>query len=108
MNRLEQVWGPDADQFNPTRFLSKGETGEWVYVQHNHWKFHAFNAGPRLCLGMNLANYETLAFLAATLPRFDFTWATKEQGQTSEWPPTYGNSVTHPMQESYLCTVTKR
>ena len=57
---------------------------------------------------MNLANYETLAFLAATLPKFDFTWATKEQGQTSDWPPTYANSVTHPMKDHYVCTVKRR
>jgi hypothetical protein len=36
-------------------------------------------SGPRLCLGMNLANYETLAFLAATLPKYDFQWATNER-----------------------------
>ena len=57
---------------------------------------------------MSLANYETLAFLAATLPKYDFQWATKAQGQTSEWPPAYANSVTHPMRDSYLCTVTRR
>lgn len=43
MNRLEDVWGPDAAQFNPTRFLQKGEKGEWTYVQQSQWKFHVFN-----------------------------------------------------------------
>lgn len=44
MNRLEAVWGPDAAEFNPTRFLTRGKEGEWVYVQNSHWKFHVFNA----------------------------------------------------------------
>jgi len=44
MNRLVDVWGPDAAEFNPTRFLTKGEKGEWVYEQQGQWKFHVFNA----------------------------------------------------------------
>jgi cytochrome P450 len=44
MNRLEDVWGPDAAEFNPQRFLHKGEKGEWVYVNQSPWKFHVFNA----------------------------------------------------------------
>lgn len=44
MNRLEDVWGPDAAGFNPTRFLTRGEKGEWVYVQQSPYKFHVFNA----------------------------------------------------------------
>lgn len=45
----------------------------------------------------NLANFEALAFVAAIVPRFDFEWATKAEGQTSPWPPTYGISLTHPV-----------
>lgn len=44
----------------------------------------------------NLANFEALAFIAAVM-RYDFKWATEEQGQTSPWPPTYGISLTHPV-----------
>lgn len=108
MNRLPEVWGEDADQFNPTRFLEKDEKGGWTYVQHSQWKFHVFNAGPRLCLGMNLAGFEGVSFLAAMLQKYDFTWASKQQGQTSDWPPTYANSVTHPMKDSYQCIITQR
>lgn len=44
MNRLEDVWGPDASEFRPSRFLTKGEKGEWIYIQQSPWKFHSFNA----------------------------------------------------------------
>ena len=109
MNRLPEVWGEDADQFNPKRFLEKDEnTGGWTYVQQSQWKFHVFNAGPRLCLGMNLAGFEGVAFLTAMLQKYDFTWASKQQGQTSDWPPMYANSVTHPMKDDYQCIITKR
>ncbi|PWN33640.1 cytochrome P450 [Meira miltonrushii] len=108
MNRLPEVWGEDADQFNPKRFLEKDEKGGWSYVQQSQWKFHVFNAGPRLCLGMNLAGFEGVSFLAAMLQKYDFTWASKQQGQTSDWPPMYANSVTHPMKDSYQCIITPR
>lgn len=108
MNRLPEVWGPDAAQFNPQRFLTADENGSWIYHQQPQWKFHVFNAGPRLCLGMNLAGFESVAFVAAALQKYDFTWAAPAQGQTSEWPPTYANSVTHPMKDNYQCIVTHR
>jgi cytochrome P450 len=109
MNRLTEVWGPDAEEFNPQRFLTRdASTGQWSYQQQSQWKFHVFNAGPRLCLGMNLAGYEATAFLAATLQKYDFTWSSKQQGQTSDWPPTYANSVTHPMKDLYQVIVTHR
>jgi cytochrome P450 len=44
MNRLESVWGTDASEYNPLRFLTKDEKGSWVYVQQSPWKFHVFNA----------------------------------------------------------------
>lgn len=77
-------------------------------IYYIHAKLIRFHRGPRLCLGMNLANYEAVAFTAATLQKYDFTWASNEQGQTSQWPPTYANSVTHPMKDPYMCIVTSR
>jgi len=107
MNRLPAVWGEDAAEYNPLRFLERDTEGKWTYVQHSQWKYHVFNGGPRLCLGMNLANYEGLALIAATLPQFDFHWASKAEGQTAEWPLTYLNSVTHPS-VPYVLKVTRR
>lgn len=65
-------------------------------------------SGPRLCLGMNLANFEAVSFTAATLQKYDFTWTTPEQGQTGDWPPKYAESLTHPMKRPYECIVTAR
>ncbi|CAO1614743.1 unnamed protein product [Jaminaea pallidilutea] len=102
MARTEAVWGDDCEEFRPTRFLtredeSKGVSG-WKYLQHSQWKFHAFNGGPRRCLGEPLAVFEALSFLTAVLPHYDFQWATDKQGQTTQWPPRYTPSVTLPCQ----------
>ncbi|KAK0533914.1 hypothetical protein OC842_002823, partial [Tilletia horrida] len=106
MARLPEVWGPDCEEYNPRRFLEEevdSATGvkRRTVRQYSQWQQHMFNGGPRLCLGMNLANYEALSLVAAVVPLFDFHWATAEQGQTVSWPPTYVSSVTHPM-ESYM------
>jgi cytochrome P450 len=47
MGRKEDIWGSDALQFKPERFLNEKEPSTF--------KFPAFNAGPRMCLGKPLA-----------------------------------------------------
>ncbi|CAE5959573.1 unnamed protein product [Arabidopsis arenosa] len=51
MGRMKTVWGEDAMEFKPERWIS--ETGG---LRHEpSYKFLSFNAGPRSCLGKNLA-----------------------------------------------------
>jgi cytochrome P450 len=47
MNRDPKVWGPDAAEFKPERWLDS----EGNLVKESQWKYHAFNGGYRLCLG---------------------------------------------------------
>lgn len=48
MGRSTDVWGPDAAKFKPARWIDdKNEL-----KKESHFKFHAFNGGYRLCLGM--------------------------------------------------------
>ncbi|EPQ32289.1 uncharacterized protein PFL1_00486 [Pseudozyma flocculosa PF-1] len=105
--RCTDVWGPDAAEFRPERFLEVHQDGTKSVKNYGQWKFHVFNGGPRLCLGMTLATYEALAWVAAVIDRYDFGWATEEQGQQAHWPLRYKNSVTHPS-EMYTATVVKR
>lgn len=96
MARTPEVWGEDCEQFNPHRFLapqpaSQPHVSPWKYVSPGQWKFHVFNGGPRLCLGISLANFEALSFVTSVLPHYDII-----QTQNTTWPPEYSNSVTHP------------
>lgn len=109
--RNPDVWGPDCCEFNPHRFIETSKAADGTETKSlknfGQWKFHVFNGGPRLCLGMALANYEALSMIAAVIDRYDFGWGTKEQGQKADWPLKYMTSVTHPCQ-MYTATVVRR
>ncbi|KAE8239249.1 hypothetical protein A4X06_0g8419, partial [Tilletia controversa] len=101
MARLPEVWGDDCAEYRPSRFLdsaSESTEGHGGIKQYSQWQQHMFNGGPRLCLGMNLANFEALSIVAAVVPLFDIHWAKADQGQTASWPPKYVSSITHPME----------
>lgn len=68
MGRLETVWGLDAAQYKPERWLDP-ETGRLLYV--SPFKFPVFLAGPRTCLGLSFAMMEMKIALAAVLAKFD-------------------------------------
>lgn len=67
MGRMPYVWGPDAAEFKPERWLDPA-TGKLVNA--SPFKFVAFNAGPRTCLGMNLALLEMKLVVSSLLARF--------------------------------------
>lgn len=51
MGRMESVWGKDCLEFKPERWIS--ERGG---IKHEpSYKFPAFNAGPRTCIGKEMA-----------------------------------------------------
>ena len=51
MGRMESVWGPDACQYRPERWLDD----DGNFRHESPFTFPAFNAGPRLCLGKEMA-----------------------------------------------------
>nr|CAB3475099.1 unnamed protein product [Digitaria exilis] len=65
MGRMEYLWGEDAETFRPERWLD--EHGQ--FQQESPFKFTAFQAGPRICLGKEFA-YRQMKVLAAVLLRF--------------------------------------
>ncbi|GAB4832373.1 hypothetical protein Ancab_006389 [Ancistrocladus abbreviatus] len=62
MGRLTSVWGKDSLEFKPEKWIT--EKGELKHEPAH--KFPAFNAGPRICLGKDVAFMETKA-VAATI-----------------------------------------
>ncbi|KIL58254.1 hypothetical protein M378DRAFT_170840 [Amanita muscaria Koide BX008] len=51
MQRRKDLWGPDADEFDPDRFLDDRLK---KYLIKNSFIFLPFNAGPRICLGQQV------------------------------------------------------
>ncbi|KAJ0390252.1 hypothetical protein P43SY_010959 [Pythium insidiosum] len=70
MARNPSVWGPDASEFRPERWIDEA-TGKIKQVAAS--KFYTFSAGPRTCVGMSLAMLELRVVVANLLQRYTFT-----------------------------------
>ncbi|KAH7298398.1 hypothetical protein KP509_25G041500 [Ceratopteris richardii] len=64
MGRMPFIWGPDALAFKPERWIHDGR-----FQPQSPFKFTAFQAGPRMCLGKDAA-YLQMKLTAALLMRF--------------------------------------
>lgn len=71
--RMKFIWGNDCLEFRPERWLS--DDGK-RYEPHDSFRFVAFNAGPRICLGKDLAFLQMKSIAAAVLLRHRLTVAT--------------------------------
>jgi cytochrome P450 len=82
--RNPALWGPDADIFDPERWLDPTRLAK---VTANPFMFTPFSAGPRICLGQNYAYHEASYFLVRLLQQFEtFTLASDAQPEKS-FPP---------------------
>ncbi|CAE6339442.1 unnamed protein product [Rhizoctonia solani] len=68
MHRRKDLWGPDADDFDPDRWLDDRLK---KFVTPNPFIFLPFNAGPRICLGQQFAYNEASFFLCRLLQRVE-------------------------------------
>ncbi|CAN6718729.1 unnamed protein product [Malus baccata var. baccata] len=66
IGRMKFIWGEDCLEFKPERWLSLD--GKKMEVQDSY-KFVSFNAGPRICLGKDLAYLQMKSIAAAVLLR---------------------------------------
>lgn len=64
IHRRKDIWGPDADEFNPDRFLSEN-----VAKRHSH-TFLPFSKGSRDCIGKNYAMLAIRTILVKFLRNF--------------------------------------
>ncbi|KAL5221508.1 hypothetical protein ABZP36_026221 [Zizania latifolia] len=70
MGRMEGLWGKDCLEYRPERWLSDdGGRKKLRYVPSN--KFLAFNSGPRMCLGKDIAVMQMKTVAAAVMWNFD-------------------------------------
>ncbi|KAL1715868.1 cytochrome P450 [Schizophyllum commune] len=62
VNTMRSFWGPDAEDFRPTRWLDPPRSAH----------FQSFIAGPHACIGKTMAIIEMKAILAALIAQFEF------------------------------------
>ncbi|KAJ7951021.1 Cytochrome P450 family protein [Quillaja saponaria] len=68
MGRMKFLWGEDAEEYRPERWLD--ENG--IFHPESPFKFTAFQAGPRICLGKEFAYRQMKIFAAVLLSCFVF------------------------------------
>ncbi|VAH85393.1 unnamed protein product [Triticum turgidum subsp. durum] len=84
MGRMPRLWGDDCRQFRPERWRH-GDRGEFVAI--NAARYPVFHAGPRACLGKELAYMQIKAVVAAVIRRF--TVLMVETPASMDAPPPY-------------------
>ncbi|KAF4550341.1 Cytochrome P450-like protein 23 [Elsinoe fawcettii] len=74
-NRDKQIWGDDAEDFRPERWLVSEERTR--YLDSNDMTFGG--SGPRMCIGRNIALVEVYKFVAQLVRNFDVEIVNPEQ-----------------------------
>ncbi|KAI0090121.1 cytochrome P450 monooxygenase pc-3 [Irpex rosettiformis] len=92
MHRRTDYWGPDAEQFDPDRFI---DSRVQKYLTPNPFIFLPFNAGPRICLGQQFAYNEMSFFLIKLMQNFesidfDVDSLDPKMRPLEEWKGAYG------------------
>ncbi|MET0767537.1 MAG: cytochrome P450 [Aeromicrobium sp.] len=67
VHRDPAVWGDDADEFDPDRFLPERSRGRAAHT------YKPFGTGERSCIGRQFALHEAILVLARLLHRYELT-----------------------------------
>ncbi|KAF7925044.1 uncharacterized protein EAE98_007132 [Botrytis deweyae] len=93
MNRSRSIWGEDADNFRPERWLEDG-----VIISKTAFEYPVFNGGPRTCLGKKMAEAVAAQVIATLVVNFNFSLIDKKERISR-------NSLTLPMEGGLPCRV---
>ncbi len=83
LKKIIRIWN-NPNEFTPERFLNEGSNP-------SPFKFIAFQAGPRTCLGKNMAMLEMKYVISKLLLEFKFEIAQDPSTVT------YKSTITHPI-----------
>ncbi|KAH7856228.1 hypothetical protein Vadar_034125 [Vaccinium darrowii] len=74
MGRSEKIWGNDWADFKPERWLERHDVpeveGKWKFVGRDPYTYPVFQAGPRICLGKEMAFLQMKRVVAGVFRRF--------------------------------------
>lgn len=111
MGRSEKLWGPDWAQFRPERWLRVDDDGPGLEEEGRKWKFVAvdpftypvFQAGPRVCLGKEMAFLQMKRIVGGVLKRFTVVPAAADATE-----PVYIAHLTSLMKDGFPVRIQKR
>ncbi|KAF7941883.1 uncharacterized protein EAE97_006720 [Botrytis byssoidea] len=93
MNRSRSIWGEDADDFRPERWLDDG-----VIISKSAFEYPVFNGGPRTCLGKKMAEAVAAQVIATLVVNFNISLIDRKERISR-------NSLTLPMEGGLPCKV---
>ncbi|MCL7052268.1 hypothetical protein MKW94_020809 [Papaver nudicaule] len=71
MGRMENLWGSNWNEFKPERWLEiEKETGKLHFMAKDSYTYPVFQAGPRICLGKEMAFLQMKMIVVEILRRF--------------------------------------
>ncbi|TFK49749.1 cytochrome P450 [Heliocybe sulcata] len=83
-NRDKTIWGQDADEFKPERWLKDGQATKDVPTVGIMGNLLTFLSGPRSCIGWRFAMMEMQCFLAELVDIFEIQVADPKKVMRSE------------------------
>merc|ERR1712019_94271 len=86
MGRSKRIWGDDAQEFRPERWLE-------MQVPKSPYENPVFHAGPRECLGKRLALVEMKALLLTIIKEMRLTLAVPAEDVRPDLQLTLGMST---------------
>ncbi|XP_057798029.1 cytochrome P450 94A2-like [Salvia miltiorrhiza] len=101
MGRVEKVWGPDWAEFRPLRWLEHAG-GKWSFVGRDPYTYPVFQAGPRICLGKDMAFLQMKRVAAGILRRFRVLPAEESVA------PVYVSDFTSKMKGGFMVRIQER
>ncbi|KAH7011130.1 cytochrome P450 [Ilyonectria destructans] len=75
INRSPDIWGPDAAEFRPERWITADGKPNQNGGASSNYDFLTFLHGPRSCIGQNFAKAEMRCLLAAMVRSFSWSLA---------------------------------
>ncbi|KAF9348142.1 hypothetical protein BGX26_000423 [Mortierella sp. AD094] len=94
MGRSESIWGPDAKEYRPSRWLNTEKPSSS--------KFNSFHAGPRACVGQQFAIIEALTITGMIFQSFNL------ELEDPSRVPKYKASTNFPMADGLNVRVSRR
>ena len=79
INRDKTLWGPDADEYKPDRWLDGPDAAYGGASTKSPLALLTFLHGPRSCIGQGFARLEMKCLLAVLVMRFQFDLANPEE-----------------------------
>lgn len=103
MGRSEKIWGLDWAEFRPERWLSQDEDGKWSFIGMDPYSYAVFQAGPRVCLGKEMAFLQMKRVVAGIMRQFRVVPAMDKGVE-----PEYIAHLTSLMKGGFLVRIEKR